>query len=107
MFLHTPQSHLHDPTDDGELNRIQGILIRSVEMQKNLDEMQNMLYLRLSNAKDFDRGCRNLKHFALHLSLKMQNLLHFDCPRSKSFAFQDLRSDQNPLDLIGFPVVGS
>jgi hypothetical protein len=39
-------------------------LIRSVEMQKILDEVQNILIKRRPNAKDFDRGCRNTKYFA-------------------------------------------
>jgi hypothetical protein len=52
-------------TDDRETNEIQVILIRSVEMQKILDEMQNILHLRLLNPKDFDRGCRNAKDFAI------------------------------------------
>jgi hypothetical protein len=48
-------------TEDREDNEIQGILIRSVEKQKNLDEIQNILHLRRPNAKDFDRACQNTK----------------------------------------------
>jgi hypothetical protein len=43
----------------GGANEIQGILTRSVQMKKILNEMQNILHLRRPNAKDFDRACRN------------------------------------------------